>query len=217
MAEMPKGETNRTIAYSISRDRWVELYWGPDRPGVRLLAAQLGVNPATVRYWLRHHGIRLRTRSEQKIIDVAAGRCPNGSAFWTPEIRSQNGKRNWRKCQETPWSRTSKSYREAMSRAKSQKAVISCAWCGNCKSVKPSELSPGRSNFCNRAHAARYGAHLRSSGVHAARPLILQRLRDLFRERFPYGTPLTLDRLEKVGGEIGAADPEYDEVMLNGL
>jgi len=103
--------------------------------------------------------------------------------------------------------------RRKIGQARFSRLTVSCEWCG-----LPVEVNLWRYNanggkaFCSLGHSAAFKALRHRFGLDAPRPLIVARLRELNR-----GWPNTWERLEKVGAQIGAREPEIEAVLLEAL
>lgn len=202
-----------TIIAKISKDRLRKDYWASDRPSMRELGKRYGVSGWTVGLWIEKHGIKKRTCSEQWHCDVKTDRrSVQAPPQPSPEVRRELGRKG--ASVSRLWIHCTAETRKKQAEARRSGSFCPCVWCGAPRYVHLCDQKIGQGKFCSHSHAATYHAYLNRHGIDAPRPVILQRLRQLFDQRLPHGTPITLERLEKIGEEIGAGESEYLTLIL---
>lgn len=190
-------------ARAISPDGWRALYWGEERPSIRILAVRLQITPDTVRKLIRAAGIMLRSKSEQYKADAAAGRIQRAS---NPAGNPQNlivGLRTG--------ARLSRETRLKITGRPKDRIQFVCDWCGASGEKPPHRYHRSRYHFCNRACGGAYSSWRRLT-PEEPRPLILARL-----QKALSGRPGTWDVAEQLGRPFGAREPEIIAALTENL
>ncbi len=205
--------------YEMSEGRWRELYLEGDRPSMDELARRLGTCHQVVKAYLLRHKIPIRDQGTQKAIDIRYGRHGNPGLIRGKPNEAERAMRSANMTKINASNRTKDGKRKRSivlkaARARKKPYVITrCAWCAKDVLRKPSEYARHTRSYCNNACSWKGVAHFHYR-PEDPRPLILARLRELFATSLPHGTPMTLERLEKVGEAIGAGDAEYFELLM---
>lgn len=210
-----KGETCRLRAlaqhsselWSISGERWQEVYWSEERPSLSVLAGRFRVSIKHLRTVLLARGIRLRTAAEQLAIDGRKGRRkgvgrpgPFTAADYARHretmeagIRKRSENQEWRR-------------NNGLAHRKKEERL--CQWCGETVVRVPSLFRvPPERTYCCRSCANRHFHHNRQT-PEEPRPLILGRLLAALDNG-----PATAERLERLAARVGARDPELLAVV----
>jgi transposase len=194
-------------AHSVSPARWQELYWGPagEYPSVRQLADVFDCDPLVIKRCLDRAGIKRRSRSEQVRLDIKFGRFnrPGGHADFRARLLAAGkvGK-------PTP-PRLTHAQRAEIGRRQRTRVMVACEWCGVGIERIPYYIQHCAYHCCSKeCRSPARSFHQRGLAT-TPRPLIVEKLREL-----NWGWPYTYERLEKVGKQIGAREPEILELVL---
>lgn len=200
----------------ISQEALWMAYAGPGSgyPSAAELGRRWGTNEMTVMRLLKKNGIRIRSLSEQKKIETALGResppSPPECNFWTAESRPVT-QSHISKTDPDRWRDQCRRHSERMSRTTQHP----CYWCGSAIRRAPCNFKNLPFVHCSRRCFGQYHSW-RSKSDESARPLIVQRLRDLLREHPYKALPFTRETVEKAGAAIGAQEAEVFEVLYEG-
>jgi hypothetical protein len=178
------------------------------------LAARFEIKPELVKECLVSAGITLRSYSEQCSIEFKMGRrkVPENVLVLAKSrkpIRTAEGiekSRAWAK------NHLNKLGCAAYCRkSEDARVYLPCYWCGEVLSTTPYRAAAYERRYCCKAHSCKGMQHVKRR-PDTPRPLIVARLRELNK-----GWPNTFERLEKVGQQIGAREPEILEVLAQDL
>jgi DNA-binding CsgD family transcriptional regulator len=202
-----------------------EMYWGPDKLSFLEISRKLGCAPMTIIKYAERFGIKRRSLSEQKKVDLALGRIKNPIHHAAKEKLQASASRNfgcyWGK-NAPKWTTAQK---KRIGAALLREIIVPCAWCGKGVPRKPRQVRQYSYSRCSRAHGQSYSRFLQKHGPDAPRPLIVEALYKLAEKDKPTriliksgpgtGTwlPHTLERLLKLGKSIGAREPEAEAVI----
>lgn len=206
--------------WEVTRDRWMELYWGPERPSLSTLAVQMSdlaghhVSVKHLRAVLTHHGIAIRSPAEQLRIDGALGRRaeygPPAFADLPPETQASV---RAKVAAAKTGRRQSAAHRRNNGIAHRKSVTRPCAWCAAPVTRLPCLMRrvPPERTYCNLS-CANHGMHWRRRFPDTPRPLVLARLRESLG-----GDPPTLARLERLAEPLGAGPREIEALALADL
>lgn len=201
------GNDNLLATAQASHNALWEAYSGPGSgyPSLGMLADRWGISINAVRARLIAAGIKPRTQSEQQRLDARQKR-----RNW---LVGRNGHRWTPTDYPAPRPRGAQ-WRARISASKTTRQAVPCYWCGARTEKHLCELSKWQRAFCHRGCYTAW-RRWKASCDCGARPLILEKLRDLLVH--PNGIRIahpTYDQLQKLGAAFGAGEPEIEAILL---
>lgn len=197
---------------AVSVDAWREMYWGLNSgyPSCDELGDRFGVSGEYIRNLLDRRGITRRSKGEQMLADWRGGKRPPAKG-WPKGGDIAEKRARMLHARATPGSQSkarAAAIQSTIRRGAAMRVIRPCGWCGAPVSRVPSEAARLPRSYCDLSHCNRDRNYRLHHGTDAPRPFIVQRLTELNR-----GYPNTYERLEKIGAQIGAREPEIFAVM----
>jgi hypothetical protein len=174
-----------------------------------------GLRRWVVERLMKQYGITKRSMSQQRRMDLRVGlfsgcnKLPMPQAAIDASAAARAGK---------PMPTET---RQRISNALKKRVWCVCAWCGKAFQRQPWRAVKGEYRACSSACVGYYRHFLRKHGPDAPRPVIVEKLTALVKEKAGMlrerdskdrRRPNTWEQIEKVGAEIGAREPEIEAV-----